>query len=143
MSDPAQRLALEQTWAALVADDTVGASETLRPPAALAETDDGSPRSWVSGTHPLPRVGVSDSAGRGVMRNPNHADGGGCAALRRATEPLEMTRPCRRVPARTGARHLHRPHAARATHHTSSADHDLQIVGVLGEGGMGTVYLAE
>ena len=30
-----------------------------------------------------------------------------------------MTRPCRRVPARTGARHLHRPPAARATQHTS------------------------
>ena len=55
-----------------------------------------------------------------MLRNPNHADDGGCAALRRATEPLEMTRPCRRVPARTGVRHLHRPHAARVTHHTSS-----------------------
>ena len=65
-------------------------------------------------------MNLAKNNSRGAMRNPNHADDGGRAALRRATEPLEMTRPCRRVPARTGARHLHRPRAARVTHPTSS-----------------------
>lgn len=73
---------LSQTWMSLGVDQTLDSGATIQP------SYDDDLDSWTSGTHPLPRVAVSDEE----SADPNH---------------------------------------------------DLRIVGVLGEGGMGTVYLAD